>query len=169
VIERAWRFYYRRIHDSFMECNGGCCSAWIPLLSRESFYPSQCDFSALISPAMFADLVVPSLRREGEFVGTIVYHLDGQEEIAHLDHLFGIDSVRAVQWVPAAGTPEKDDECYDELYRRILDAGRRIVLVGFPPRTASLKRLFGRFPKNEFFIVLNAPDARTADELAALA
>ncbi len=51
---------------------------------------NQCDLCVMISPAMFRELVAEEMRRFFEHVDYGIYHLDGEEEIKHLDALLEV-------------------------------------------------------------------------------
>ena len=115
-------------------------TGWIPLVHNKTWYPLQCDFSAMISPKMFERLVLPSLENISSQMGTSVYHLDGPGEIVHLDMILSVPNIHAIQWVPLPDVHlEKgnyhqcfDDEMSLDIYRRVLKAGRKVVLCGVP-------------------------------------
>jgi hypothetical protein len=81
----------------------------------------------MISPAMFDEFVRPELKASADRLGNAFYHLDGQGQLAHLDSLLEIDSIRGIQWVPGAGSP--DILHWPEVYRKITAAGRRVHIA----------------------------------------
>lgn len=96
----------------------------------------QCDFSAMISPAMFRRFVVPCLESEGRDASTMTYHLDGPGAIGHLPALCEIPSLDIISWVWGTGNEAKD---WDFLYDRIdrLGKGQMHTQVS-PARTRQL-------------------------------
>lgn len=80
--------------------SGSGFSAWMGLWHEEAWYPIQCDFSALISPAMFERFVLPQLEEQVRRLPASIYHLDGPGELPHLDMLLEIDGIQGIQWVP---------------------------------------------------------------------
>ncbi|MGE5557643.1 MAG: hypothetical protein ACM3WV_03415 [Bacillota bacterium] len=122
-------------------------------LSSKPMHISYCDFSAMISPAAFADMVVPMIKKDVErFGGRVVFHLDGPGQLPHLESLCSIDGLFAVQWVPGAGNKPCYDEKHDGLYQKILDKGKRICLSTEPESPEQLSAFFRKFPKREFFV-----------------
>lgn len=87
----------------------------------------QCDFSCLISPAMFAEFAVPYLSREMARQAGSEYHLDGPDAIRHLEALCAIEDLAVVQWVAGAARQGED---WSELYRRIDRLGKGQILGG---------------------------------------
>jgi hypothetical protein len=63
----------------------------------------QCDFSCMISPAMFARCVLPALEEEAQFAPDNVYHWDGPDALVHMDALAASPALPALSYVPGAG------------------------------------------------------------------
>lgn len=86
----------------------------------------QCDFSCMISPAMFGEFVVPYLERQCRRLDHVLYHLDGTQAVQHLDALLAIDGLAAIQWTPQAGLPAGGSPAWYDLYRRIKAGGKGV-------------------------------------------
>lgn len=102
---------------------------WFPGIGSDV----QSDFSAMVSPDMFAELILPDLRRQCQHVEQSVFHWDGPGQIPHLDHLLSIPELDGIQWVPGDGNPDVGAACWFPLYRRILAADKLLVLQGIKP------------------------------------
>ncbi len=92
----------------------------------------QCDAAAMISPAMFNDLVAPGLTRQCDWLDYSMYHLDGEDAMCQLDTLLSIESLDAIEWTPRylwTGDSGGSAKWYD-LYRRIKDAGKSVQAIG---------------------------------------
>lgn len=98
----------------------------------------QCDFSAMISPAMFREFVVPELREEAGRLDVAEYHLDGPGAIDHMGAVLDLDDIDLVQWQPGAGRHDQD---WNTLYDAIERAGKRQY------RNGPLAVLRGELPK----------------------
>ena len=168
VIEGIWQRYFNRIADIIIPRNNGLYTSWMYLLSESRFYPSQCDFSAMISPDAFADVVLPSLTREGHFVGQMVYHLDGSGELPHVDHLLTIENLHAIQWVAEPAMERELSETWYPLYRKIIDAGKKIVIYYLPPDLGAVRKLLTTFPKESFYLEFYVEDEAAAADLLRL-
>ncbi len=131
-IDEIWFSCYSKLQELINKYMEGT-SAWMGLWCRQRWYPLQCDFSAMLSPAMFEEFVKPSLSREAEFLDKSIYHLDGPGEIPHLDHLLDIDRLTGIQWTPGAGNPNVCDEKWYPMYKRIQEKGKNLVLLGAEP------------------------------------
>ena len=107
-------------------------STWMPIWCGAHYLPLQCDFSPMISPRMFDELSLPSLAELARALERSIYHMDGPGEFRHLDSLLSLPDLDAIQWTPGAGNPGLEDPCWFPLYRRILESGKGLALLGVP-------------------------------------
>lgn len=159
----AYDLWYDLIRD---EVGGSHFWAWAP--GRMAKF--QCDFSAMISPAMFAEFMVPVLTEMCERVAYSMYHWDGPGAIAHHDHLLSIPRLTMLQWTPGAGVEAMDHPRWWPLYHKTVDAGKKVYLgecSGIESLRA-LKREFG--PKlKQFLIGWHAGSLSEAEEFIRIA
>jgi len=95
---------------------------------------SQCDFSAMISPDMFAEFVCPSLERQCAQADFSVYHLDGVKALPHLEHLLRVKSLTAIQWTPGYPNPSSADPMWwKPVWEKVLGAGKAALALGNRP------------------------------------
>jgi len=167
-LDMQWLQWYSRFDRIISESSSSCRSAWMQILSEKPFYPLQCDFGALLSPEMFNEFVRPSLQRIGQGLGRAVFHLDGPAMQGHLPYVFEVPEVHGVQWTPGAGNPDVYDECWFDLYRTIIEGGRKVILLCFPPDAEALQRLFRALPSKEFYIHVEGPDREIGEALQRL-
>jgi len=106
---------------------GGSCNSWFQLWSPKRFMQLQCDFSTMISPEQFAEFVMPELEATVDWLDHSIYHLDGAEQIRHLDMLLSIEKLHGIQWTPVAGQPKTTH--YIEVLKKIQNAGKSLVLM----------------------------------------
>lgn len=97
-------------------------SGWITILSQKPYFISQCDFCCMIGKKHFDEFIFDTLKKEANLVERAFYHLDGPGAVKHLDRIIeaGFDGI---QWVNGAGSKPKHDSCWDEIYKKIYDAG----------------------------------------------
>ena len=145
---------YSLIHD---ERGGSHFWCWAPgRLAR-----LQRDFSAMISPAMFQEFMVPVLAAMTERLDFSIYHWDGPGAIPHLPHLLGLSRLDMIQWTPGAGALPVWDRRWWPLYHRIIEAGKRVLLMEFDAaRITDFKREFGAGVTRFMFSVV----AKTVEE-----
>ncbi len=169
-LELQWTDAYRAFSRIIDPGNHGGYAPQMRWLSPEPCTTGICDFCAMIGPEMFERFVRPSLERDAEqFAGRVVYHLDGPGQLVHLDSLLAMEGVHAIQWVPGAGNKDTLDPKHDELYRRILDAGKKIALGGVPFDLDRLGELFGKFPAEAFFCPMTLSSREEAEQVLKLA
>jgi hypothetical protein len=149
---RAYDDLYERMAAATPGGGSTCylCSMWGP--GRVS--KLQCDFAAMISPAMFRAFALPYLEAQCARLDHTLYHLDGPECLCHLDALLALPRLHAIQYTTGirdepAGSPQ-----YYDLYRRIKRA-RKGVIVGVQPHEVEpLVRAVG---PERVFVMTSAP------------
>ncbi|MEI6602631.1 MAG: hypothetical protein WCL54_04010 [Clostridia bacterium] len=152
-VERLWRRYFAELSTIIDPVNDGLFTNVFRYLSAKPMHTVVCDFSAMISPAMFEEFAIPTIQRDAaQFDGRLVYHLDGPGEIPHVDLLCNVEKLHAIQWVPGAGNAHEASEDWFPLFKKILDRGKRICLGGCPCDIDVIRKLFKAFPKEEFFL-----------------
>lgn len=123
--ELWWR-YFEALNALTRDVNPGY-STWAAILSEESHYMLQCDFCYMMGPDMFDEFVKPELKASADKLAHAAYHMDGQGQLAHLDSLLDVTSIKGIQWVPGAGAP--DVTHWPEVYRKITAAGKKIHIA----------------------------------------
>ncbi len=132
VKRLTWRAHelWWRCWEEFSSLTDGVnpgYSTWAGILSEEPHYMLQCDFAYMISPEMFDEFVKPELEASADKLVNAFYHLDGRGQLAHLDSLLEIDSIKGIQWVPGAGAP--DVLHWPDVYREVTAAGKKIHIA----------------------------------------
>ena len=161
-ITDRYFYYYDVLYDMFRDEVGGChWWMWGPGRTVKL----QCDFSAMISPAMFGEFMVPVLTEMCERVSYPFYHWDGPRAIPHHDHLLSIERLRGLQWVPGGGARPCSDPAWWPLYHKTIEAGKKLFIGTWGmDQLLSLKREFG--PELKHFII--GTGARTVQEAEAM-
>ena len=113
-----WFQYYEEIYRITSNKQVGtadCLGIWAP--GRMS--KIQCDFSAMISPKMFEEFLVPYIRKQCQYLDYTYYHVDGPDAIGHLSALLDIPELNGIQWPPGGGNPSVGSSQWFPMYRRI--------------------------------------------------
>jgi len=131
------------------------------MYSRGRINLPQCDFSCLISPAMFAEFALPYLTREMARQDGTEYHLDGPDALRHLEALCSIGRLDVIQWVAGAARQGED---WSALYRRIDRLGKGQILGG---NAASLERWRRELSAGRLFWNLSAGSRSEAEDVIA--
>jgi len=141
-INTLWLRYYNEL-AAVIEPYGKGVSCWGPLFFPGRGYYLQCDFGYMISPAMYERFALPGLAKVCKALDYPLYHLDGKNQIKHLDLLFSIPELKAIQWVPGEGQPPADH--WLPLLERIRKAGRNVqVLVSAEGARTIVRALGGK-------------------------
>lgn len=134
--------FYDPLYDMLRDETGGShWWTWAP----GRLCKLQCDFSAMIAPDMFRQIMQPELRRMARRFDHAFYHWDGPGAIGHLDALLEIDELDLIQWTPGYGAPDTHDPQWWPLYHRMLEAGKppMLILSYSEARLRALRREFG--------------------------
>jgi hypothetical protein len=156
---------YDALYEMIADERGGSHFwAWAP--GRMSKF--QCDFSAMISPAMFADFMMPVLKEMTARVDYCIYHWDGPGAIPHHDLLLSLPDLDVLQWTPGAGTVPTTDTRWWPLYHKTIEAGKRVMIgVGDVDGLLALRDEFGpRF--RQFLIQMRSESPEQAKEILRL-
>ncbi len=111
----------------------GWTTHWGQLTAPGRSEMMQCDFSAVMSPAMFRRWLRPALEAESEFLDHAFYHLDGPDALVHLPELLAIPRIGGIQWVPGTAlTADRPQYTWVELFREVQQAGKAVQIWGDP-------------------------------------
>jgi 5-methyltetrahydrofolate--homocysteine methyltransferase len=131
----------------------------------------QCDFSALMSPAQFTSLVVPTLRLQCRQLDQSLYHLDGPDAIKHVPALMTIDELDALQWTCGAGQPDGAHDRWLPIYDQVFAAGKSVWIQlydgGPPDWLAGARKLIARYSRSGLYF--NFPPMSPSDGAMILA
>ena len=128
-INQVWFEAYRQIYDLIKLQDKSSCFGAFMLWGPGRTAKVQCDASAMFSPEMFDEFVLPSLKKQCEWLDHSIYHLDGSEAICHLDSLLKIEALDGIEFTPEPKKPCGSDPYWYDLYRKILNAGKSIQIV----------------------------------------
>jgi len=134
-VTKAWHRYWQSCVGTVHQWVEGYFF-WIGIWSDQPATDLQCDFSCLISPQMFGEFFLPSLRQQTEWVERTIYHLDGPDAVRHLDALLSLPKLTAIQWIQGAGAPPVSK--WIRLLRRIQAGGKLLQLYCSPGEVETL-------------------------------
>ena len=135
---------------------------WMGIWAAGTTFHPQCDFSCMVSTAMFEAFFLPALLEQFRHIDCTIYHLDGPGAVRHLDSLLAIDhdTLRAIQWVPGAGTGTKVQ--WIPLLKRIQAAGKNVVMSA---EVHEVEPLMRELSSRGLMLIVEAP---TEDDARAL-
>ena len=162
-INQVWFAAYERMYDIVKFDDGGSTWGGFRLWGPGKTAKLQCDASAMISPAMFEEFVVPALAEQCEWLDYSVYHLDGTQAVRHLDALLSIDELDCIEWTPQAGQPMGGSPKWYDMYRKILAAGKCVQAIDVEP--SEVLPLLDACGTKGMMVMTSFADKRTTDEL----
>ena len=125
----TWGQVHNELYQIAAPANqGGCCIAWMQTWAPGSHYQMSCDFSAILSPRMFKEFILPEIQAYLKVNQYSVYHWDGPDAIKHLDSLLSIPEIDAIQWTQGEGQPPATHPRWIANYRKIQQAGKKLIL-----------------------------------------
>lgn len=115
---------------------------YVPYMAFNTWGPGrcakvQCDFSAMISPDMYEEFVLPRIQEQCRRLDYTVYHLDGPDALRHIDAVLSIPELDALQWEPGARGPHTGHrDWWDKVWKKVYAAGKSAFLHGVPANEA---------------------------------
>lgn len=118
AFEKAYKENIKAIHNEDILGYTG----WITILSQKPYFISQCDFCCMVGKEHFDEFIFDTLKKEANLIERSFYHLDGPGAVKHLDKIIecGFDGI---QWINGAGSKPLDDPAWDDIYKKIYQAG----------------------------------------------
>lgn len=166
VISDTWVTLMEQVHTMTLEVNdGGGVLAWMGLWAPGRIDQIACDFSSVISPAMFKKFFIPEIRKMADWCEYGVYHLDGRTCILRmLDILLEVEGIKAIQFTPGIGSPPTFTEEYIPRYRKILESGKNLYLLVEPQE---VEKILSCLPPEGLFMRTYVGSEAEAKEMLA--
>lgn len=165
-INGVWFEAYQRIYDLIKLEDGSSCYDAFYLWGPGKVAKVQCDSSAMFSPRMFRQFVVPALTRQCAWLDHSLYHLDGTQAVQHLDALLEIEPLDAIEWTPQAGIETGGHPRWHGMYRRILAAGKSVQVVNV--ELDEVQPLLDAIGGKGVYLMIQFKDDREAERAAKL-
>jgi hypothetical protein len=128
MMQEQYERAHKAVYDIVKKNNKGSSAiGWMHVWAPGFTAQLQCDLSVMISNAQFEKFIMPELCRQAEFLEYPVYHLDGIEQIRHLDSILSVEKIKMIQWVHVAGQPAPYK--YMNELKKIQKAGRVLHLT----------------------------------------
>jgi hypothetical protein len=116
--------FYALQRQLLLDAGQGLTTSWLPLFTEGRYYIPSCDFSCMISPALFQEFFLPEIADEIAWLDRSIYHVDGRDALRHLNALLQIEALDAIQWVWGAG--QGPASRWIPLFQRIQRAGKSL-------------------------------------------
>ncbi|RPJ40550.1 MAG: hypothetical protein EHM21_14500 [Chloroflexi bacterium] len=129
LLAGTWGKIHNELYQIAAPANdNGCCIAWMQTWAPGPHYQMSCDFSAVLSPKLFREFILPEIQAYLKVNEFSVYHWDGPDAIKHLDALLSIPEIDAIQWTQGEGQAPATDPRWIANYQRIQRAGKKLIL-----------------------------------------
>lgn len=162
ILKCSAEYFFSAIKKNNM---GGSVHGWMNTWSEGRQLQLQCDLSVMLSKAMFEEFIVPELQETSGWLDNAIYHMDGMEQLRHLDAVLAVPGIQMIQWVQVAGQPPVTE--FISQLRKIQQAGRGLVVQIEKKQLKPL--LDGLSPRGLNLIVADADSADEADEIVRFA
>ena len=155
-ISRAYRHAQAKLFNIIKDNNeGGCTHGWMNSWAPGTFAQLQADISVMLSPKLFEKFVLPELEELTGFLDYSAYHLDGMEQIRHLDMLLSLKKLDIVQWTSVAGQPKASG--FLDVLKRIQAAGKCLILY---PELDEIELLMRELSSYGLYLIVRTADSR---------
>ncbi|MDZ7723271.1 MAG: hypothetical protein U5R06_10810 [candidate division KSB1 bacterium] len=126
-IMQVWKSVTPELYSLIRENNDrGSTIGWLDTWAPGLHAQMQCDISVMISPDMYETFAVPELEEQSEFLDYPLYHLDGAEQVRHLDHMLSLENLKMIQWTNVAGQPSPVE--FIPVLQRIQQADKSLLV-----------------------------------------
>lgn len=168
-VDKLYFKYFDQFYNMVKATDGSCSYTAFDIWGYGKTAKVQCDFSAMMSPAHFRELVLPSLQRQCEQLDCSLYHLDGPGAVRHVDTLKEIKDLSALQWSPGAGQPDGGNEKWYPIYEKVRSVNKSLWISisdgGIEDWIASTKRLIKTFGREGLYLLFPVMEEQEAKRL----
>lgn len=165
-IDEAWKPAFDRMRELIALADGSMAFGYFMLWGKGRTSLLQCDVSAMFSPDMFEEFVIPGLKRECAFLDHSLYHVDGHQCLAHVDHILALEDLDAVEWTPDPQVPGGGDPHWFPLYRKIRDAGKSLWVANCKPQ--QVKPLLDAIGGKGLYLTVDVQDVGEMEQMIRL-
>lgn len=127
-LSQLWTRYCEELYAVINESGQEGTTGWVGLWGEGKSFPIQCDIAVMISPDVFQEFAIPSLRIQAQALDHCIFHYHGEGPKKTLDYLLDMDEIHAIQWSPGVHDPPYDDEAWLPVYERITGWGKGLLL-----------------------------------------
>jgi hypothetical protein len=153
-----------QVHLQTYEANdNGGVLAWMGLWAPGRIDQIACDFSTVISPAMFEEFFVPEIEKMGNWSEYGTYHLDGPDAMKRThDILLKIEQIDTIQFTPGAADPPTYSPQYIPRYRKTLESGKNLYLLTKPHE---IEPILAELPPEGLYLRTDVESEEEANDL----
>jgi len=167
LINGWWKEAVRE-HEQTIRKTQDWIISWVPIANRNSYYPLLSEFSAMISPDSFKQVSLPSLSDDARIFDHVISIVDGEAYIRHLPHIFEIEHLYAIDWIPnkkyvASGIAQKNFASAESIaVCRTIQEHAKLILDGIPPEQVPV--VMDKISHDGVFLIVNCNTIHNAEE-----
>lgn len=148
--------------DAIYENNDhGSVHGWMNTWCPGKHLQLQCDLSVMLSAKLYEDMILEELTETSSWLDHSIYHMDGTEQIRHLDLILSVPGIKMIQWVPVVGQPPITN--YFKELSKIQASGKGIVLQVKKKELEAV--MHNLSPNGLMLIVMDAESREEADAI----
>ena len=164
IMQEAWIETYKDVYDIVYDVNeSGSCIAWLRTWAPGKYSQLQCDLSVMISANEFDEFIKPEVIAQTNYLDHSLYHLDGIEQLRHLDTLLSVPKLDVIQWQSVAGQPSYMD--FIPELKKIQKSGKGLHLAVKPRDVATI---LDELSSKGLLLLVNASSKQEADDIVKL-
>ena len=99
VINHLWKEFYEDNYTWITEYTP-YMTAFTPIVKNGKWYKVESESSVLLSPRLFADMVLPALQWQADCLDSVMFNLDGFDHARLLPEVLTLKGLHSVTWVP---------------------------------------------------------------------
>ncbi|MHC1693655.1 MAG: hypothetical protein AB9828_11590 [Sphaerochaetaceae bacterium] len=166
TIQQVWETVIQEVYALVQKNNdGGSMVYWLKCWAPGLHAQLQADISVMFSTDCYHRFIVPELQRQSAFLEYPLYHLDGAEQIRHLEELLSVEPIKAIQWTSVAG--QKPPSQYLGALQRIQEKGKSLLISVSDPR--EVEPLLRNLSSKGLYLVLEADNEDQIEKIVHLA
>lgn len=160
-MQKVWERVTDEAYELCWKNNyGGSSIGWLSTYAKGKHTQLQGDISVMLSPDMQKEFALPELEQQAQYLDSCVYHLDGQEQVRHLDAILAVDKINMIQWTDVAGQPRATHHLPS--LQRIQAAGKGLLLKVAPQE---IEFLMENLSSKGLYLITYANDEDMADDI----
>lgn len=164
-LQKAWVKGVDAVYEMTKEVNdGGSMIYWIKCWAPSLMGQMQLDISVMTSSSIYETYGLVELKAQSAHLDYPLYHLDGAEQIRHLDLLLSVEDIKAIQWTSVAG--QEGPSHYLDALKRIQAAGKSLLVSISDPK--EVEPLLRELSSKGLYLVLEVESQDEAEELLKL-
>jgi len=113
---------------------------------------------------MFEEFVLPELEECSALFDYCTYHLDGIEQLRHLDMILSVKDIDVIQWTCVSGQPKPSANI--EALQKIQKAGKGLVII--PPHD-EIEFLLNNLSPRGLHLLIHAKNREQAEAIEKMA